>query len=112
MTRRTKGAWRKITEHPRGCSKSSRSIPPQKADQPQQDVSNKVQEPPETPLMDGWRTMPKGNHSHLIFTGVAGFDPGVAALLADGTPYDFYSANIDDFVINRKVDKTNICAKL
>jgi hypothetical protein len=47
-------------------------------------------------MMDGW-TMPKGKQPQLILTEVAGIDPGVAALLAVGTPYDFYSAIIDDY---------------
>jgi hypothetical protein len=36
--------------------------------------------------MDGW-TVPKGNVPKHVFTGVVGFDPGVAAVLADGMPY-------------------------
>jgi hypothetical protein len=57
--------------------------------QPLQDVNSEVQEPPEVTLMDGWMdgwTVPKGNQPRLIFTGVVGIDPGVAAVLADGTP--------------------------
>jgi hypothetical protein len=54
--------------------------------------------------MDG-STMPKGKQPQLILTEVGGIDPGVAALLADGTPYGFYSA-----IINRMIDRTNICA--
>jgi hypothetical protein len=49
--------------------------------------------------MDRW-TMPNSNQSKLIFMGVASIDPGVAALLSDGTPYVLYSAIIDDSVIN------------
>jgi hypothetical protein len=33
--------------------------------------------------------MCNSNQSKLIFIGVASIDPGVAALLADGTPYGF-----------------------
>jgi hypothetical protein len=46
--------------------------------------------------MDGW-TMPKGKQPQLILTEVAGVDPRVAVLLADGTPCDFHSAIIDGY---------------
>jgi hypothetical protein len=59
--------------------------------------------------MDG-QSMPKGKQPQLFLMEVAIIDPGVAALYVDGTPYDFYSAIIDDAVINRKVDQTNIYA--
>jgi hypothetical protein len=93
-----------ITGHSRGCGKPSTSVSPHSATRPLQDANNEVQEPPEIPLVGGW-TMPKGKQPQLILTEVAGIDPGVAALLADGTPYDFHSAIIDDSIINRMVDQ-------
>jgi hypothetical protein len=50
------------------------------------------------------------NQPQLSFAGVARIDSGVAALLADETPYNFYSAVIDDCIINRMTDQTNMHA--
>jgi hypothetical protein len=85
------------------------SVPPQSAAEPLQDINSEVQEPPEVPLMDGW-TVPEGNQPKLIFTGVVGIDPRVAAMLADGTPHGFFSSVIDDFTLNGMVGETNVCA--
>jgi hypothetical protein len=40
--------------------------------------------------------------------GVDSIDPGVAALLDDGTPCDFYSAITDDSMINMMIYQTDI----
>lgn len=49
--------------------------------------------------------MPEGNLPQHIFMQGDTTDPGLAALLVDGTPYEFYSAIIDDTLINRIVDQ-------
>jgi hypothetical protein len=51
-------------------------------------------------------TVPKGNQPQLIFRGVIGIDPGTAALLSVGTPYDFCFAIFDEFY-NKWNDRSN-----
>jgi hypothetical protein len=69
------------------------SVPPQSAAQPLQDISE-VQEPPKMPWTDRWadgRTVPKSNQPKLILSGVVDIKPGIAALLANGTPCGSFS---------------------
>jgi hypothetical protein len=49
--------------------------------------------------MVGW-TMPEGDLLQLVFMRADSTDLGLAVLLVDGTPYDFYFI-IDDTLINR-----------